>query len=162
LFARRERIAVPVPWVLPLDPAGKPFPLAYPTSRFAFVSPDNRWVAFVSNESGRGGELFIAPFPGPGRKWLVAHGGILNPRWRADGRELLYISGSDNKLMSAEITLHDDRVDVGAVRPLFDLPWVGPRLTHDITPDGQRILAIVQLSPTTAAPVTLVSNWPAL
>jgi hypothetical protein len=45
---------------------------------------------------------------------------------------------------------------------LFDLPWVGPRFTHDVTADGQRILAIAQLSPATAAPLTLVVNWRAL
>jgi eukaryotic-like serine/threonine-protein kinase len=158
LFTRRPRIATPENWVLPMQPGGKPFPLDYPGSRFASVSPDGRWVAFLTRESERG-ELFVAPFPGPGRKWLITHDGALNARWRADGRELFFLAPTENKLMSAEITLHADRVDIGPVRPLFDLPWVGPRYTHDVTADGQRILAIVQLSPATAAPLTLVVNW---
>jgi Tol biopolymer transport system component len=161
LFARRDLIATPETWVLPMQPAGKPFQLEYAGARFGFLSPDGRWIAFLTRESGRG-ELFVAPFPGPGRKYLITSSGALNARWRRDGRELLFLSTDDNKLMSAEIRLHEDRVEVGAVRPLFDLPWVGPRFTHDITADGQRILAIVQLSADTAAPVTLIVNWPAL
>jgi serine/threonine protein kinase/Tol biopolymer transport system component len=161
LFSRRPRIATPENWVLPMQPGGKPFRLEYPGSRFASVSPDGRWVAFLTRESERG-ELFVAPFPGPGRKWLITHDGALNARWRADGRELFFLAPTENKLMSAEITLHEDRVEIGAVRPLFDLPWVGPRFTHDVTADGQRILAIAQLSPATAAPLTLVVNWRAL
>ena len=161
LFSRRTRIASPETWVLPLSGDSQPFRLPYDGARFGTISPDGRWVAFLTRESGRG-ELFVAPFPGPGRKQLVTHDGALNHRWRADGREISFISLTDNKLMSAEITLHADRAEVGAVRPLFDLPWVGPRQTHEFTADGQRVLAIVQLTPSTAAPLTLIVNWPAL
>jgi hypothetical protein len=92
------------------------------------------------------------------------NGGSGAARWRADGKEVLYLSnGGSNfgKLMSAEITLGKDRVDVGTVRFLFDLPRVAPRITHDINADATRILAAARQPATTSAPLTLIVNWPA-
>jgi hypothetical protein len=64
--------------------------------------------------------------------------------------------------MSAAVTLLPDRVEVGEVKPLFELPKVGPRGTYDISPDGSRIVAVTQPSEAAASPLTLIVNWPAL
>lgn len=147
-----------------LDSGGKPFELPYRRGQFVVFSPDGRWVAYLSRETGEW-ETYVAPFPGPGRSWQISNGGGFMPRWRADGKEILYLSGGGpyyGKLMAAEVTLGKDRVDVGAVRFLFDLPWVGPRIMHDITPDAERILALAQQPATASAPLTLIVNWPAL
>jgi Tol biopolymer transport system component len=67
----------------------------------ARFSPDGRWVAYQSNESGRN-EVYVAPFPGPGGKWQVSTAGGTFPRWRNDGRELYYLA-PDNRLMTASV-----------------------------------------------------------
>jgi serine/threonine protein kinase/Tol biopolymer transport system component len=161
LYAKRSQIATPEVWVLPLDGGTKPYLLPYARSRFAWFAPDGRWIALVLAESTRG-QLYVAPFPGPGALRQVSSIGGVNARWRADGKEIIFVSPRDNKLMSAEVSLGRDRAEVGAVRPLFDFAWLGPRNTHDLTPDGERILALVQLSPGTSAPLTLVVNWQSL
>ncbi|MGH8235584.1 MAG: TolB family protein [Steroidobacteraceae bacterium] len=151
LYVRRATIAAADMWVLPVGSDAKPFELAYPGSRFATFSPDGHWVAFSSAETGRL-EAYVAPFPGPGSASQVSTTGGINPRWRADGKELFFLSTADDLLMSAPITFGRDRVDVGAPKPLFKLPWIGPRSTHDIAADGERILALVQPSAGPTAP----------
>jgi Tol biopolymer transport system component len=85
--------------VLPMTGDRKPFP--FPSTPFNEVqgvfSPDGKWVAYQSNESGRF-EVYVRPFPGPGGQWQVSTGGGISPRWQADGEELYYVA-RDNKLM---------------------------------------------------------------
>lgn len=114
----------------------------------------------MSSESGRW-EVYVAPFPGPGGQWLISTAGGSDPRWRVDGQEIFYL-GPHSTLMSAAVTLDRDRVEVGEVKPLFELPKVGPRLAYDVSPDGTRILAVTQPAQTTSIPLTLIVNWPAL
>jgi WD40-like Beta Propeller Repeat len=87
-------------------------------------SPDGRWVAFESNESGRF-EISIQRFPEPGPKWQVSSGGGATPRWRDDGRELFYIA-ANGALMSADISVSKDgqSLDVSDVKQLFRAPIV--------------------------------------
>jgi Tol biopolymer transport system component len=148
-------------WVLPLAGDRKPFPFREtPSSEWPTAfSPDGRWVVYFSNESGRT-EVYVSPFPGPGEKTLISTAGGIDPRWRQDGKEILYLN--DNKLMAAAVSADRDRFEVGDVKPLFDLPKVGPRAAYDVSPDGQRILAVTQKTQAGLAPLTLVMNWPEL
>jgi Tol biopolymer transport system component len=108
-------------WVLPLNDPSKPYPwLATPfDERNAKFSPDGRWVAYESDESGRY-EIYVAPFPGPGGKRQISTGGGFTARWRADGREIFYGTpvAPAGKLMAAETSIKGATIDVGAVRPL--------------------------------------------
>ena len=132
----------------------------------AVFSPDGRWIAYASNESGRY-EVYVTGFAEQSGKWQVSVAGGDRPRWRRDGRELFYLSG--NKLMSAAVTIDDRGFGIGAVNPLFDVRpsdrtgVFGVRMMHvyDVTADGQRFIVNTAADQTTVTPVTLVVNWPA-
>jgi Tol biopolymer transport system component len=149
-------------WLLPLFGDRKPFPFLQ--TQFsegpARFSPNGRWIAYGSSESGRF-EVFVVPFPGPGGKWQISVAGGILPRWRRDGKELYYLA-PDNKLMAAAVNGEGSAFEVGAVRSLFDTrPGGPPRFVYDVSPDGQRFL-VNTLVEEAAAPITLVVNWPAL
>jgi Tol biopolymer transport system component len=134
------------------------------------ISPDGRWLAYVSDITGSP-QVFVRPFPhGPGR-WLISTNGGLEPKWRADGRELFYL-GSDQMMMSAEIA-PGATFAAGPPRPLFRTNLVGAYLgspfpngrvrnEYAVTPDGQRFLINQPLGGASAYAVRLVVNWPAL
>ncbi len=160
-------------WVLPLFGERKPLPfLQTPFNEVpGRFSPDGRWIAYVSNESGRS-EVYVAPFQGaggspsaaaapgtPGGKWQVSTTGGSEPRWRRDGKEIFYLA-PDNKLMSAAVNGAGSALEVGTVRPLFDTRPGGLRSVYDVSADGQRFLVntLVEEAP---APITLVVNWQA-
>jgi len=98
-------------------------------------SPDGRWIAFHSNESGNF-EIYIQAYPRGGRKWLISTQGGILPLWRRDGRELFYASG--NKLMAAQIQLGPQLV-IGKPRMLFEGDF-DPEF--DVTTDGQRFVIV--------------------
>ena len=88
------------------------------------VSPDSRWIAYDSNESGRA-EVYVRPFPpGSGRsgKWLVSSNGGFQPRWRGDGGELFYLS-ADRRMMAVDVKLVP-RFEPGTPRALFSTPVI--------------------------------------
>ena len=128
----------------------------------ARVSPDGKWVAYRSNESGRP-EVWIAPFPGPGKRTQVSTDGVAvgYPRWRRDGKELFFLD-IRARLMAAAIDLHGPEARVGAVVPLFE-SRARPNAVfpYDVTSDGQRFLINMSLEdkrPATTS-ITLVTNW---
>jgi eukaryotic-like serine/threonine-protein kinase len=156
-------------WVLP-DPAGSPGarkPSVFLNSMFSEAdgkfSPDGRFVAYVSDESGRT-EVYVSTFPDPkGGRWAISSGGGFQPRWRSDGRELLYFR-PDGTLMSVDVTLNPS-FKAGAPRALFQAPIIaggGQTSTHrwDMTPDGKRFL-INTVPGDASAPLTVVLNWQA-
>lgn len=122
------------------------------------LSPDGRWLAFSSDESGRD-EVYIQPFPQGGRRWQVSRAGGTFPRWRADGRELFFYTRGD--LSAAELTLSDNP-RVGAVTTLFSFtrrPANVNDYPYAVTPDGQRFLVNVRSDqPPT---VSILVNWQA-
>jgi Tol biopolymer transport system component len=159
LYNVRQGGAPPSPWVLSLDGERKPTPFSQPRAFLPTFSPDGHWVAYISPESGRN-EVYVTAFPGPGRKVQVSATGGIDPTWSVNGKEIFYLGGGS--LMSASVTLQRDAVAIGPVKPLFDLAKVGPRKAHDISRDGQRIIAVTQDLAAASSPLTLVVNWQAL
>jgi len=149
-------------WVLPLFGDRKPFPFLDTPFNEDVVrfSPDGRWVAYDSNESGRP-EVYVTPFPKGAGKWQLSTAGGTAPRWRADGRELFYLA-PDGKLMAVFVDGTSPAFHVGDVRPLFQTRLGGPRWTYDVAGNGQRFLVNTLRDESAAAPLTLVVNWPAL
>ena len=152
-------------WVLPLEGERKPVP--YLQTEFNEVmgqfSPDGRWVAYVSNESGRG-EIYVQPYPADGGKWQVSTDGGRQPRWRADGKELFYLT-ADDRVMAAEIEA-GETFQPGVPHMLFRAPGVNPLLPdnfyhYDMSDDGQRFLIDVAAEESQQSPVTIVLNWQA-
>jgi eukaryotic-like serine/threonine-protein kinase len=126
-------------------------------------SPDGRWVAYMSNKSGRQ-EVYATQFPTRDHETRVSTaGGTTLPRWNRNGREIFYVA-PDGMLTAATVDGGTEQIEVGAPRPLFTVPLVPTRLArldsypYDVTPDGQRILVnsfIDEVMP----PITLVVNW---
>jgi dipeptidyl aminopeptidase/acylaminoacyl peptidase len=150
-------------WVLPMSPDAKPFPLVQSpfSERRSRFSPDGRFVAYDSNESGRF-EIYVTTFPDGRGKWQVSSTGGTEPRWRADGRELFYISGI-NKLMAATVSTAGSQLTVGASQPLFDIHRPASGLgVYDVSPDGQRFLVNTTDERSNANTLTVIVNWPSL
>jgi Tol biopolymer transport system component len=147
--------------VLPLSGDRRPVPFQKTEFRegFARFSPDGRWVAYAWYESGLS-QVYVAPFPGPGGKWLVSTAGGRLPRWRRDGTEIFYLA-PDNTLMAATVNGRGTTFQVGAVKPLFQTRAIGARYTYDVSADGQRFLINTALEQAAPAPITVVVNWTA-
>jgi Tol biopolymer transport system component len=151
-------------WALPLSGEKKPFPFLQ--TRFnegsGRFSPDGRWVAYQSNESGRP-EVYVAAFPGPGGKWQVSTAGGVLPRWRRDGKEIFYAAPTGATMMAASVNSEGTAFQVGRVQSLFQVRAGGPRYFYDVSADGQRFLlnALPEQTATTPVPLTLVVNWTA-
>jgi eukaryotic-like serine/threonine-protein kinase len=129
------------------------------------VSPNGRWIAYDSVESGRF-EVYVQSFPTPGAKWQVSKEGGYYPRWRGDGNELFY-SGADGQLWAVPIA-DTGALDIGTSMPLFRprllngaTAAAGFRAQYDVTHDGQKFLLNVPLEDASAPPITVVLNWTA-
>jgi dipeptidyl aminopeptidase/acylaminoacyl peptidase len=155
-------------WILPL--AGDRQPREYLTSDFSEVqgrlSPDGRWLAYISNESGRY-EVYVQPFPAaPGKRTQVSKGGGTHPRWRNDGKELFYLA-ADGQLMAVAVKA-ESRFEAGAATELFELRGFGTtsapasaRYPYDVTADGQRFIILKQVEDASTQNITVVLNWTA-
>ena len=138
--------------------AAKPY-AASPFSEFnPTFSPDGRWVAYQSNESGRP-EIYVQAFPEPGRKWQISTEGGTQPAWRRAG--LFYVA-ADRRLMRVEITTAPS-FDAGIPEPLFDIPLAAivARNRFLFAPDDGRILAVTATGAEAALPSTVVLDWAA-
>ncbi len=161
LYGRSDPKTLPDIWVLPMDEDRRPFPFLQ--TQFieagAQFSPDGRWVAYWSNESGKM-EVYVQTFPAGGGKWQVSTnaGQVPFPQWRGDGKELYYIS-ADRKLMAVEVKL-GATFEAGLPKPLFDLAAAQvQRDTYTMTADGQRFLFPRQTKEAAPAPFSVVVNW---
>ena len=145
-------------WALPLE--GDRTPLVVVQTGFeetgARFSPDGRWIAYQSNETGQV-EVFVQPFPGPGRSWQISTNGGAPPQFRADGRELYYLA-PDNRLMAVPVMLDAKGVTVDAGNPVALFP-LRPGAVYTATSDGQRFLINQPTGDATASPITVVLNW---
>ena len=128
----------------------------------AAISPDGRWMAHASDQSGRY-EIYVQDFPGGARRTLVSTNGGMQPQWRGDGRELYYIQ-ADGSLMQVAVRT-GERFDASAPTALFKtaIPTMLNPYRMDYVPaaDGQRFLMKVPVKETPPA-ITVVLNWPAL
>ncbi|MGB6198464.1 MAG: hypothetical protein WBF35_02830, partial [Candidatus Acidiferrales bacterium] len=155
--------ALPNLWILPLFGDRKPFPFvqgAY-SAREAFFSPNSRYIAYTSNESGSY-EIYVQTFPDRTGKWQVSTGGGTHPQWRRDGKELFFVS-DDNKMMAVDVDTAGPQFQAGIPKPLFDSDIVTgayPPSAYVVTPDGQRFLAVTTPEQQALSPVTVVTNWP--
>ncbi|MDE3179081.1 MAG: serine/threonine-protein kinase [Acidobacteriota bacterium] len=150
-------------WMLPLFGDKKPFPFIQGpfNDREASYSPDGKWLAYASDESGRW-EVYVVAFPqGNGKRQVSAGGGLL-PRWRRDGKELFYLSG--NELMAAGIQEKEGSLEIASPQALFTAS-VAPGVEwwpYDVAADGKKFIVVSQMTQSSPAPLTLVVNWPAL
>ena len=185
LLLREEALAVPKSWSpdgkfllyaqinprtgadllgIPVVPDPKPFVVAQSpaTDDQGQFSPDGRWVAYTSNQSGQS-EIYVIPFPPSpnGGKWLVSRGGGVMPRWRRNGKELFYIS-PDSRMMAVAVKTQPV-FQSGTLQPLFQTDIVdtgirtGP-MSWDLAPDGNRFL-IISETPSDASSITVAMNW---
>jgi serine/threonine protein kinase len=121
-------------------------------------SPDGKWIAYDSNESGRI-EVYVRPFPSAAGQYMVSRNGGSQPLWRRDGKELFFVS-PDGALMAASITTAKD-FERGVPQTLFPagVVFTGNRRQYAVTKDGKRFLAIVPEQRTSPSPITVVINW---
>jgi serine/threonine protein kinase len=156
-------------WVVPRSEDQKPFP--YLATLFSegepALSPDGRWLAYVSNES-RSSQVVVQPFPDPsGGKWQISTKGGHYPRWRRDGQEIYFLD-PDRQLVAVSVKT-DRKFEVGQSTTLLTAPFPFPtgfadamQVPYDVTPDGQRFLMSAPLpapSTSTQAPITVITNW---
>ena len=126
------------------------------------LSPDGRWMAYASEESGRR-EIYVQAYPGPGGRWQISSDGGNEPLWSASGREVFYRSG--DRLMEVDIST-DGEFLASKPRQLFEGSYVRSsagyaRANYDVSPDGQRFLMVKPVEQK-SAPLTqihVVLNW---
>ena len=139
----------------------KPLLQAKWTVQNAQFSPDGRWMAYASNETGKM-EIYVSPFPNGNGKWQVSSGGGQEPRWRQDGKELFYLS-ADGKMTAVAVTTGPS-VKAGSPVALFQTHRRQPIssqdvFSYDVSGDGQRFLIATKLDETSAAPLAILLNW---
>lgn len=151
-------------WAIPLEGDHKPFPLVQISGVqvHAQVSPDSRWIAYSSNESGGTFDVYVQDFPTPRRRWKVSISGGTQPHWRRDGQELFYLAG-DGKLMAVPIE-SGPAFNPGLPIPLFqtrtpDGPFAVTRRHFQPSSDGQRFLVKNVLEDALTSSYVLVLNW---
>jgi serine/threonine protein kinase/Tol biopolymer transport system component len=151
-------------WMLPLFGDLKPLPFltspAHETN--AAISPNGRWIAYATNESGKF-QVVVQSFPNPSAgKWQISQKDGVYPRWRRDGKELFFLE--DRHIVAVEVKT-DGGFAVGKSMQLFEV--FARRLTsgssayiYDVSPDGQRFLLSSQLGTDSAlSPITAILNW---
>lgn len=139
----------------------KPLLQAKWTVRNAQFSPDGRWIAYASNESGSM-EIYVSPFPSGTGKWQVSSGGGQEPRWRQDGKELFYLS-AEGKMMAVAVATGAS-FKAGSPAALFQTYRRQPVsfldvFSYDVSGDGQKFLIITKVDEANAAPLSVLLNW---
>jgi len=139
----------------------KPLLQAKWTARNAQFSPDGRWVAYASNETGRM-EIYVSAFPTANGKWQVSSAGGQEPRWRQDGRELFYLS-AEGKMMAVAVTAGAS-FEAGLPSVLFQTHRRQPVsaqdfFSYDVSGDGKRFLIATRVDEANAAPLSVLLNW---
>jgi len=156
-------------WALPMVGDPKAFPVVQTRfeERRGQFSPDGRWVAYESNESGQF-EIYARAFPGSGARWQVSTAGGMQVRWRRDGKELFYVA-PDGTMMAASISVSADRQTLNAGQPiaLFKTHLAtgggvtANRAQYDVAADGRFLLNTNVDDSVPAPPITIVQNWQA-
>jgi eukaryotic-like serine/threonine-protein kinase len=124
-------------------------------------SPDGQWVAYTSNESGET-DVYVTAYPSAQGKWRISSSGGSQPRWRADGRELYYLSPA-NQLMSVEVRTTETGLDVGPPSLLFPISIVRAQgAQYVVSGNGTRFLVNTPVPADTTPALHVVFNWTAL
>jgi serine/threonine protein kinase len=155
-------------WIAPLSGDRKPYP--YLQTQFeeqdGQFSPDGKWVAYSSNESGQY-EVYVQSFPPSGAKFPISSGGGSEPQWRNDGKELFYLV-ADQTLMATAVELGRSASEpfwAGLPKPLINVPPASTigrtRRSYAVSNDGQRFLITDVGRVGNASPLTVVLNWQA-
>lgn len=148
-------------WALPItrrEATPRPYTQTPFNAYMGRISPDSRWAAFQSDETGRY-EVYVDTFPEPRGKVRISTAGGMLPRWTAGGNEVLYVS-SDFTLMGVTVRL-SPRPEVSLPERLFSLPVVDPDLSpYEVSSDGKRFLVLELVKH--RQPITVILNWPAL
>ena len=152
-------------WIVPMFGDRKAFPL-FPNAAYDHfggrVSPDGKWIAYVSAESGTG-EVYVTSFPAGAGKWQIGSGGVIPTAiWRADGRELYFVTLEGN-LMAASIQESAGSITIQGVHPLFRSPFLTGlvQTIFDVDPkDGQRFIGSAAPD-TSSLPLNVITNWTA-
>ncbi len=142
----------------------------------AKFSPDGRWIAYLSDETGRN-EIYVRPFPNATRQIRISAAGGMLPLWSADGTELFYLT-ADGVLMTVAVKIHDDELEHSAPQPLFKADFVIgdhaspvgelPHWPYAVAPDGQRFLVNERThdrppsAPQSGDTIAVIVDWPAL
>ncbi|MCU1299936.1 MAG: hypothetical protein JWQ87_220 [Candidatus Sulfotelmatobacter sp.] len=151
-------------WALPTTGDKKPFPIVQPERPQARIiqarlSPDGRWLAYSSTESGRE-EVYVTHFPSGAGKWQVSQTGGTFPTWRADSREIYYF-GINSYLNAATVNTKSDEFELDPVRALFQINYVAAvGNAYDVSPDGQHFIFATNPE-SVSTPLVLVTNWTA-
>jgi len=144
------------------DRAPKPLFQAKWTIRNAQLSPDGRWIAYSTNETGNM-EVYVSPFPSVNGKWQVSTSGGEEPRWRQDGRELFYVS-ADGKMTAVPVKTTTAGFEAGSPVALFQTRRRQPIsaqdvFSYDVSGDGKKFLIATKVDEANAAPVSVLLNW---
>jgi serine/threonine protein kinase/Tol biopolymer transport system component len=145
-------------WTVPAG-GGRAVPLLQTefAERLGRLAPNGRWLAYVSNETGRD-EVYVRPFPPAAGKWMISTAGGTEPRWRRDGGELFYVAG-DRRLMAVSVTTAA-AFSQGIPQELFETRMIEDRSWgFDVSPDGRRFVVSVEAGASTPAPVHIVLGW---
>jgi Tol biopolymer transport system component len=151
-------------WALPLESGQMPFAVVRTPfeERDAQFSPDGKWIAYHSNESGQH-EIYVQPFQGAGDRMRISKDGGVQARWRSDGRELFYLT-LQGELVAVPIAVRPDArsLQPGRAVPLFQAragPVQGVALhSYTVASDGQRFLVETVIEET-PAPISVIVNW---
>jgi hypothetical protein len=144
---------------MPADGSGPPTPLIHAPGleRLGVVSPDGRWIAYLSDEAGRM-ELFVQSFPVPGAKYQVSSGGAayVTISWARGGKELMFVAADGFTVMSTDVTTGAS-FHAGEPRALFKLR--ADLVAVDFAPDGERILVSSPVGLPQSPSIAVEMNW---
>jgi dipeptidyl aminopeptidase/acylaminoacyl peptidase len=148
-------------WAVPVAGDAKPVAIVQPPSPQSNIhsyriSPDGRWLAYVSDESGQN-EMYVTTYPEAKGKWRVSTSGASYPSWSGDGKQVFYKDLSDD-FFACPVTAKGTEIEVGTPQRLFHAGTPAVGMPYDVTADGQRFL--VNLAEEEGpVPLKLVTNW---
>jgi Tol biopolymer transport system component len=156
-------------WMLPLFGDRKAYPLMQTpfNETWAEISPNGKWIAYDSDETGRY-EVYIRPFPSGDGKWQVSTNGGWYPRWQKDGKELFYLDAAANgKILSVRVNISGQAPEFSSAAPLFDSGYIninhGVHHKYAVSPDGKHFIIpraeATLTGDTRQLPITVVLNW---
>jgi serine/threonine-protein kinase len=145
-------------WMLPLGASPKPLIATRDDEQNARISPDGRWIAYQSTESGRR-EVYVRSFPNVNeKKWAVSTGGGHSPNWSPDGRELFY--ANETAIIAVSVQTQNGTFAAGKPQLLFDGPFDATQDPNfDVSPDGQHFVMVEADRDAMPNRLQVVLNW---